>query len=152
MAIISLSTFGMKRVLPAVVTILIVLLLVIEFWMGLGTLAPQFLELPIGMLIVFGLGYRILIWGLADEVEDLGDKLRVRRGSAEARVSLADVVAVRMSPILNPPRYELCLRKPCIFGNSVAFLPKMDSAGFLGPNLVIANLRERVEQARSQAQ
>jgi hypothetical protein len=65
------------------------------------------------------------IWGLADQVLDGGDSLLVRRGKKEERVLLTNVASVDVTHQLNVTRIVLRLRTPCLFGEKLAFFPKV---------------------------
>ena len=155
---ISRPTFFLKRVFPAL-------------WLGgvgLGAVvaATAFFSgkdagghpLPIMVLVVpllmlvFGFTlFRKLIWDLADEVEDHGDWLRVRRGSVEERVNLVDVMNVSMNQFSNPRRLSLRLRKPGAFGDEIVFIPQTQGLR-LNPfarNPIAERLIQRVDRLRS---
>lgn len=110
-----------------------------------------FFVVPLLMLALGFVLFRKLVWGLADEVDDFGDYLRVRRGSIDERVNLADVMNVSMSQFMNPPRLALRLRKPGALGDEIAFIPKMPVFR-LNPfarNAIAERLIQRVDQLRS---
>jgi len=155
---ISRPTFFLKRVFPAL-------------WLGgvgVGAVvaATAFFSgkdagghpLPIMVLVVpllmlvFGFTlFRKLIWDLADEVEDFGDYLRVRRGSVEERVNLVDVMNVSMNQFSNPRRLSLRLRKPGAFGDEIVFIPQTQGLR-LNPfarNPIAERLIQRVDRLRS---
>jgi len=155
---ISRPTFFLKRVFPAL-------------WLGgvgVGAVvaATAFFSgkdagghpLPIMVLVVpllmlvFGFTlFRKLIWDLADEVEDHGDWLRVRRGSVEERVNLVDVMNVSMNQFSNPRRLSLRLRKPGAFGDEIVFIPQTQGLR-LNPfarNPIAERLIQRVDRLRS---
>ena len=155
---ISRPTFFLKRVFPAV-------------WLGgvgLGAIAAATAyfsgkdasgnPLPIMVLIVpllmlvFGFAlFRKLIWDLADEVEDFGEYLRVRRGGVDERVNLADVMNVNMSQFTNPPRLTLRLRKPGPFGDEIVFIPQSQGVR-LNPfarNPIAERLIQRIDRLRN---
>jgi len=157
---ISRPTFFLKRVFPAL-------------WLGgvgVGAVvaATAFFSgkdagghpLPIMVLVVpllmlvFGFTlFRKLIWDLADEVEDHGDWLRVRRGSVEERVNLVDVMNVSMNQFSNPRRLSLRLRKPGAFGDEIVFIPQTQGLR-LNPfarNPIAERLIQRVDRLRSGA-
>ncbi|MGH8091511.1 MAG: hypothetical protein ACREO6_08675 [Rudaea sp.] len=110
-----------------------------------------FMIVPAMMLGIGVLLFRKLIWDLADEVEDFGDYLRVRRGNIEERVKLADVMNVSMSQFTNPKRITLRLRKPGAFGDEVVFIPQAPVFR-LNPftrNAIAERLIQRVDQLRN---
>ena len=110
-----------------------------------------FLFIP-GAMLVFGYFlFRKLVWDLADEVQDGGTYLLVRRGPIEQRVQLSDILNVSMSQFTNPRRLTLRLRMPCEFGDEIAFIPK-SSVWQLNPfarNPVAEDLLRRVDSARN---
>ena len=155
---ISRPTFFLKRVFPAL-------------WLGgvgVGAVvaATAFFSgkdagghpLPIMVLVVpllmlvFGFTlFRKLIWDLADEVEDFGDYLRVRRGGIDERVNLTDVMNVSMNQFSNPRRLSLRLRKPGAFGDEIVFIPQTQGLR-LNPfarNPIAERLIQRVDRLRS---
>jgi hypothetical protein len=85
-----------------------------------------------------------LNWGLADEVEQAGDVLRVRRGTVEARVALADVHEVRPAGWLQRGQLLLELRKPGVLGRHIVFVPQAGHWFDMGRNAVLADLQKRV--------
>ncbi|MBS0431613.1 MAG: hypothetical protein JSS21_04315 [Proteobacteria bacterium] len=109
-----------------------------------------FLLLPVAMLVFGYFLFRNLAWDLADQVQDGGTYLLVRRGSIEQRVQLSDILNVSMSQFTNPKRLTLRLRTPCQFGDEIAFIPKLP-AWQINPfarNPVAEDLMRRVDSAR----
>lgn len=111
-----------------------------------------FMIVPAMMLGIGVLLFRRLIWDLADEVEDFGDYLRVRRGSIEERVKLSDVMNVSMSQFTNPKRITLRLRKPGAFGDEIVFIPQapMFRLNPFTRNAIAERLIRRVDQLRNE--
>jgi hypothetical protein len=67
-----------------------------------------------------------------DEVWDLGESLRVRRGEVEVHLPFSQIADVELSS-RNRSRYAtLVLRQPCILGNRLNFVPR-DSWGLIFP-------------------
>lgn len=150
----SRMTFVSKRLFPAI-------------WMGgvsLGLIAVAassvthkrtgalpFLFLPLVMLIFGYFLFRKLVWDLADEVQDGGTYLLVRKGSVEQRVQLSNVLNVSMSQFTNPRRLTLRLRAPCEFGDEIAFIPKCSVWQFnpFARNPVAEDLMRRSDAARN---
>ena len=111
---ISRPTFFLKRVFPALwlggVGVGAVVAATAFFFgkdAGGHPLPIMVLVVPLLMLVLGFTLFRKLIWDLADEVEDHGDWLRVRRGSVEERVNLVDVMNVSMNQFSNPRRLSL---------------------------------------------
>lgn len=109
-----------------------------------------FLLVPALMLVFGFLLFRKLLWDLADEVQDGGDYLLVRKGTIEKRIPLSDVLNVSMSQFTNPKRVTLRLRRPCEWGDEIAFIPKMPvfKLNPFARNAVAEDLMRRVDQAR----
>lgn len=155
----SKQTFFVKRMFPILWLGIVGLGVAMPFLVppkpkNLAVHAPPpgiFMIVPAMMLGIGVLLFRKLIWDLADEVEDFGDYLRVRRGSIEERVKLADVMNVSMSQFTNPKRITLRLRKPGAFGDEVAFIPQAPVFR-LNPftrNAIAERLIRRVDQLRN---
>jgi len=91
---------------------------------------------------------------LADEVEDHGDWLLVRRGDIEEKVPLTNVMLVKDSGRGDSPRIVLRLVVPGRFGRVIAFMPRQDAGWSFNPfakTEVGESLTARVEQARDSA-
>ncbi len=147
----SRNTFFYKRAFPVIWFGIIALFVVVVI---LGTrkgpsppvivyLAPLLL-LAIGYFVV-----RRLVADLADEVFDEGDALRVRFGSEEERIPLANIINVSYAGLTNPQRVTLTLRIPGRFGRQVTFSPpRRLFGGLFTDNPLVADLIERVDAAR----
>jgi len=155
---ISSGTFFIKRLFPAV-------------WLGgvglgaIGAATAFFsgkdanghplpilaLIVPLLMLIFGFVLFRKFVWDLADEVEDRGDYLLVRKGGIEERVPLANIMNVNMSQFTKPPRLTLRLRKAGVFGDEIAFIPRRPVLRFnpFARNEIAENLMLRVDRART---
>jgi hypothetical protein len=73
---------------------------------------------------MIGFGYFLmqkLVFDLIDEVWDDGDALVVKNDGQDQRVALSDIKNVNYSPLINPPRVTLSLRRPTVFGEQIAF-------------------------------
>jgi len=155
---ISRPTFFLKRVFPALwlggVGVGAVVAATAFFSgkdAGGHPLPIMVLVVPLLMLVLGFTLFRKLIWDLADEVEDFGDYLRVRRGSVEERVNLVDVMNVSMNQFSNPRRLSLRLRKPGAFGDEIVFIPQTQGLR-LNPfarNPIAERLIQRVDRLRS---
>ena len=103
-------------------------------------------------VLVLAFGYfliRRLVLDLADEVYDEGDALRVRFGSDEERIPLANIINVSYAGLTNPQRITLTLRTPGRFGRQVTFSPPRKLFGSLfADNPLVNELIERVDAAR----
>ena len=152
----SKQTYFSKRVFPILWLGGVAIFLVI----GLATATshkvpvdPMLLVVPVVMLAFGFVLFRKLLWDLADEVQDGGSFLLVRKGPVEQRIPLANISNVSMSQLTNPKRLTLRLRTPCEFGDEVVFIPKAPllSLNPFARNAVAEDLMRRVDQARMQA-
>lgn len=150
----SRSTFVMKRIFPAI-------------WMGgvsagflVGLFAVvskpaagawPFVLVPLVMLVFGYFLFGKLVWNLADEVQDAGSYLLVRKGSLEQRVQLGNILNVSVSQFTNPRRLTLRLRRPCEFGDEIAFIPKAPVWQWnpFARNPVAEDLMRRADSARN---
>ncbi len=146
----SRQTFFVKRVFPVLWFGMVVLSLAA----GLaGARAGKAVPAPVFIvpLVLFVVGYAVmrrLVHDLADEVFDEGDALRVRFGSDEERIALADIINVGYTQFVNPPRITLTLRQPGRFGREVSFSPPQSFFAPFVRNRLASELIERVEAAR----
>ena len=150
---ISRPTFILKRVFPVFWFGFLAVFATTAILQGDALKDVPFLIGPVVMAVFGFVLLRKLIWDLADEVEDHGDWLRVRRGSVEERVNLADVMNVSMNQFSNPRRLSLRLRKPGAFGDEVVFIPQTQGLR-LNPfarNPIAESLIQRVDRLRSGA-
>jgi hypothetical protein len=116
-------------------------------------------EWPFGFLlllaVVTGVVYaiaRTIASGLADEVFDGGDHLRVRLGDAEEVILMHDIESVKESIFSRrPPRIELVLRYQGKFGRVIAFVPARFSLIPFSRSALFYELEERVRIACAKA-
>jgi hypothetical protein len=87
------------------------------------------------------------IWSLADQVLDGGDFLLARRGKKQERLRLTDIVSVDVTHQLNVTKIILRLRTPSVFGEKLAFYPKV-SHRLGGKNDIAGELTARIGQMR----
>jgi hypothetical protein len=80
-------------------------------------------------------------------VFDVGDALLVRNGDREERIALADIKNVNYSPYINPPQVTLSLRRPTVFGDTIAFCAPFRIMP-LSSSPIIDRLVDRVDAAR----
>lgn len=147
----SRSTFLYKRIFPV-------------FWFGFlgvfvavglvggshGKTPAMLLFVPL-LMVVFGLVLmKKLVWDLADEALDAGDRLIVRMGSDEEQIPLANIINLDYQYMTSPPRVTLTLRTPCRFGDKIAFCPPLRFVPFARSPVVDA-LIQRVDAARQAA-
>ena len=146
-------TFFYKRVFPVFWFGFIALFIATALLLSQNgvELNPMFLVSPVVMAAFGWFILRRLAFDLADEVVDADDALIVRKGGAEARIALADIVNVDSSVTARPPRITLTLRTPGRFGRKIAFLPPSDSNLFtpFAANPTAEQLIDRIDRARS---
>lgn len=120
-------------------------LLAIVAMLFAGAACPFLLGAAIGLPLVYGFCYFFLI-DLADEVVDLGNRVRVRRGGKVEEVLLDNVRSVQFDLSSNPSRVVLWLsRGSRRFGDRVTFIPRSDPhLNLLRENQVVADLKSRV--------
>lgn len=103
------------------------------------------LALAVALPLAYALCYFSLI-DLADEVWDLGNRLRVRRGGKVEEIPLDDVRSVQMRQSSRPGYAIVRLnRRSREFGDSVKFIPRGNAS--LNPfrgNQVVADLEIRI--------
>lgn len=146
------STFFIKRILP-VLWFGVVFVVFMGGSMSLLTrqIASQWplLVVPLVMLALGYVLFRKLVWDLADEVEDGGSYLVVRRGAIEQRVALENIMNVSVSAFTNPRRLTLRLRQCDALGDEVAFIPRGGPAwNPFARNPVAEDLMLRVDRLR----
>jgi hypothetical protein len=143
-------TFFYKRVFPALFIGFLILFSAVPIYNAarFGTL-PQlpFIIVPIVMVVIFYVVMKKLVFDLVDEVDDLGNALLVKNGDREDRIALADIINVNYTPLMNPPRVTLSLRKASLFGNQISFCAPVRFVPFAS-SPVIADLITRVDAAR----
>lgn len=108
-----------------------------------------FIVVPI-LMIAFGIPLmKKVLWDLADEVQDGGDFLLIRKGGDEERVPLSNIMNVSASTNMNPPRVTLRLVKPGKFGSEVSFSPPSRfSFNPFAKHPIVEELIVRVDKAR----
>jgi hypothetical protein len=146
------GTFLYKVVFPAFWFGLLTLLMAMGVFTA-GRKQPIFIIQPL-LMVVFGYFlFRKLVWTLADEVQDGGDYLLVRKGSIEQRIPMTNIINVSMSQFTNPKRLTLRLRNPCELGDEIAFIPQVPVFQWnpFARNAVVEDLIRRVDQARQEA-
>jgi|SRR5215470_12800747 len=146
----SSMTFFYKRVFPIIFLGFLLLFLAIGFITGMtsGQYPPlPFFIMPVIMFVVVFFIMKKLVFDLVDEVLDAGDALVVRNGAQEERIALSEIMNVNYSPLINPPRVTLSLRRPSIFGTQVAFCAPVRFVPF-STSPVIDELIQRIDAAR----
>jgi len=117
-----------------------------RFGDSLGSL--PMLVVPIAMAIFGYYFMQKFVFDLVDEVEDAGDALIVKNGARSERIALSDIVNVNYSPMMNPPRVTLVLRKAGVFGDQVSFCAPIQLMPF-GSHPSIEGLIRRIDASRN---
>lgn len=153
----SRKTFFVKRILPVfwlgAISLFIVSFL-FSFQRGKVSMDEIFglLAMPVVMLVMGVFMFRKFYWPLADEVQDGGHFLLVRKSGVEERILLSEVINLSMATYSNPQSLTLRLRKPWKFGDEVAFIPvKKWSFDPFSRNEVAEDLIRRCDAARRAA-
>jgi hypothetical protein len=113
--------------------------------------APMFLVLLGVMSIMVYHWWKTAIRDLADEVDDCGDFLVVRKGGDEDTVLLSNIINVNFSADRRgaAPRIKLTLAAPGKFGSEIAFAPPAQFFAPSGRNAIAEDLLARAYKARS---
>ena len=105
----------------------------------------------LGML---GFGYvlmKFLVFGLADEVLDEGDSIRIRKGKQKFQVPISSISHITHSILTNPPRVTLHVNQ--INGESTSHSFMLESGGyFFSAPKIVAELRARIKKANQSPQ
>ena len=143
---ISGSTFYFKKLFPALWFGFLVLFLLTASRASGGE-SIMFYIVPVVMAAMgYGL-FKKLVWDLADEVYDAGDRLIFRKGGQEQIVRLDEITNVDYAHMHSPERITLHLRSPGLLGKELVFNPPMRLNPFTRSTLV-SDLIERVDKAR----
>jgi hypothetical protein len=122
----------------------------------------QGFRLLMAMLLLVVVVSAIYLWRVlplmkpfADEVQDAGDALIVRKSDDHIRIPFANIASidVRFFPSTRGNMYYLItLRMPCNLGSEVAFFPINNDSKFFGwkpwQSPIYDDLTERISQAR----
>ena len=146
----SKMTFFYKRVFPVIWFGFLAVFFLVA--LAKGSAADPISNLPslIIPVVMAIIGYQIMkkmAFNLIDQVFDLGDALLVRNGDREERIALADIKNVNYSPYINPPQVTLSLRRPTVFGDTIAFCAPFRIMP-LSSSPIIDRLVDRVDAAR----
>ena len=145
----SSGTFFSKRIFPALFLGFLVYFAIDAYRNGdLGT--DPFLVVGIAFMAVVGVFiFRVFVWDLADEVNDFGTYLEVRRGRVTDKIEFSNIMNVSASEYVNPPRVTLRLVRPGALGKHVSFSPKVPFSFLpLAKSAVVEDLAERAYAAR----
>ena len=142
-------TFFNKRIFPIIWFGFLIVFAAMPVVASRGQIAPPlpFLIAPAIMAVLGFFLMKKLVFNLVDEVWDEGDALLIRNRGQEERVALRDVKNVSYSPLINPPRVTLLLRRPTIFGDQITFGAPVRFVPF-STSPLIDDLIERVDRAR----
>ena len=145
------STFLFKRVLPAFWFLFLAFFLASSLWGGRDRLNPILIGGPLLMGAILFVVMRYFLWILADEVQDGGDHLRIRRGSVEERIALTDILNVSVTVQQHPQRIALRLARSGRLGDEIVFLPATRFRwNPFARNEVAEDLIVRVDRARAE--
>jgi len=146
----SRATFWFKRIFPIIWFGFLALFIVVALLSGMGgdqAMVLGFVVVPVLMAVFGYVIMKKLVFDLVDEVWDDGASLVIRNHGQEDRVRFSDIINVSYSPLINPPRVTLMLRKPSIFGTEVTFSAPVRFIPF-AKSPVVEDLIRRVDAAR----
>jgi len=145
------STFLFKRILPAFWFLFLAFFLASSLWGGWNRINPIMVGGPLLMAAILFLVAKQFLWILADEVQDGGDHLRIRRGGVEERIALSDILNVSVTVQQHPQRISLRLARPGRLGDEIAFLPATRFRwNPFARNEIAEDLLVRVDRARAE--
>jgi hypothetical protein len=145
------STFLFKRILPAFWFLFLAVFLGSSLSIGWNRVNPMLIGGPLLMAAILFVVAKRFLWNLADEVQDGGDHLRIRRGSVEERIALADILNVSVTVQQHPQRIALRLVRPGRLGDEITFLPATRFRwNPFARNEVAEDLIVRVDRARAE--
>jgi hypothetical protein len=146
----SAGTYFSKRIFPTLFLGFLVYFSVDAYLSGDFSNDPVLLA---GIAFITVLGtyiFRVFVWDLADEVNDHGTYLEVRRGTVVDKIEFSNIMNVSAAEYANPPRVTLRLVKAGAFGEHVSFSPKVPlSFRPLAKSAVLEDLAERAYAARA---
>jgi len=143
---ISGSTFYFKKLFPAIWFGFLAFFLVAAV-PAAGGEAPFFVIVPVAMAIFGYFLFKKLVWDLADEVYDAGDRLIFRKGGREQVVRLEEITNIDYAQFHSPERITIHVRSPGALGKELVFNPPLRGNPFSKCPLV-SDLIERVDKAR----
>jgi len=149
---LSIGAAFYKRVLPVLIP-LVGLAVVASTWSSSGVLRGTIEVGPVVSIltaIAFAVN-RLLNGGLADEVLDGGDYLRIRVGNEQEDVPLREIERVEESIwFKQPSRLELVLRSPGKYGRVISFIPAGFSMLPFSRSSTFHELEDRLLRARAE--
>ena len=147
---ISASTFLYKKLLPGLCFVFLLFVIVLESLNnGLFAQAPIFVLGPVFGLVLCFFIFKQLVWDLSDEVYDEGDSLLFRKGAQEQRVPLKDIVDISDTTTGSPSKIVIKVRTAGPLGSELAFIPQGRPMSLFSKSPIVADLIERVDQARN---
>jgi hypothetical protein len=148
----SASTFFSKKVFPVLFFGCLAYFLVDAYRSGELASDPFLIVGMLSIVLVGGFVFRVFVWDLADQVDDHGTYLEVRRGGVTDRIHMSNIMNVSATQFVNPPRVTLKLVKPGPLGREVSFSPKLPlSLGPVTKSAIVEDLTERANAARSKS-
>jgi hypothetical protein len=146
----SRMTFFNKWVFPAIWFGFPIIFIAIALVSSAGPNTAPPLPFFVGPAIMIAVGFFVmkkLVFDLVDEVWDDGGSLLIKNRGEEERVALSDIKNVSYSPLINPPRVTLSLRRPTVFGDEITFNAPMRFMPF-SASPIIKELIDRIDLAR----
>jgi hypothetical protein len=145
----SSGTFFSKRIFPALFLGFLAYFALDAYRSGDFSNDPLLIAGIAFMALVGTFIFRVFVWDLADEVNDHGSYLEVRRGKVIDKIEFNNIMNVSAAEYVNPPRVTLRLVKAGAFGRHVSFSPKVPfSFRPLAKSAVVEELAERAYAAR----
>ena len=107
-------------------------------------------SLPI--ILIFFLGglryFNKTVWGIADQVDDCGEYLRVSKGSKTDEITISSICEVCLAYPNHKHLITIKLSKSCLFGRSVTFRSHKGFPVFRAPEAFF-DLKHRVDSAKN---
>jgi len=150
----SRGTFFIKYVSPVLAVCFLAVWSVMALRSGPVEEVWMFPMFAVAILAIWTFAYYRYLWTLADEVEDGGNFLRVRRRSEEQRVRFEDIINVAFERQQGGRRAVLRLARSGAFGDRIVFIPAMNfqlSLSMNPTNPIEEDLIRRVDAARRSA-
>lgn len=131
-----------KWVAPA--TSLLILAVMSLQWSKSDGAWPWYFWFFLAAAVIVAALHGVKMGRLVDEVVDHGDYLRVRRGSIEESIPIADIEKISSNHAFRPARATLLLRRPGRLGDRVSFIPRENWLGAYVESAVVVELRQRI--------
>lgn len=143
-------TFFNKRVFPAIWFGFLFLFIAVPLVSSASRDTAPPLPFFLGPAMMIAVGFFVmkkLVFDLVDQVWDDGGSLLIKNRGEEERIPLSDIKNVSYSPLVNPPRVTLSLRRPTAFGEEITFNAPMRFMPF-SASPIIKELIDRIDLAR----